>query len=208
MSTLVRAHLHAWRLPWSRAQARCAATAPLARHVRRRGRSRRRRNPALEATACSPASRRRCPWSGSPSARPSAMRSVRERTTWRPQRCSRWAHTSCLSSDEDESEAAATLARSTALAVLALGLSISIDELAIGFSVGLLRLPLTWAIVLIAAQAFLAAQLGLRLGAHVSERVPRAHAGSRRSRPDRARRRVPRGAGCLVAICPTGAGVR
>ena len=34
-------------------------------------------------------------------------------------------------------------ARARGLAVLALGLSISIDELAIGFSVGRLRLPLT-----------------------------------------------------------------
>ena len=76
-----------------------------------------------------------------------------------------------LNSDEDESEAAAKLARAHGLAVLALGLSISLDELAIGFSVGLLRLPFTWAIVLIACQAFLAAQLGLRLGAHVGEHV-------------------------------------
>ena len=53
--------------------------------------------------------------------------------------------------------------------VLLLGLSISLDELAIGFTLGLLRLPVVLVIVLIAAQAFVAAQIGLRLGARVGE---------------------------------------
>jgi len=57
------------------------------------------------------------------------------------------------------------------LALVALGLSISLDELAIGFSFGLLRSALLWALVLIAAQAFVAAQLGLRLGARAREAV-------------------------------------
>jgi putative Mn2+ efflux pump MntP len=56
-------------------------------------------------------------------------------------------------------------------AVLALGLSISLDELAIGFSVGLVRLPLTWLILAIAVQALVAAQLGLSLGAKISEKL-------------------------------------
>ena len=55
------------------------------------------------------------------------------------------------------------------LALVALGLSISLDELAIGFSFGLLHVSLVWALVLIAAQAFVAAQLGLWLGARVGE---------------------------------------
>lgn len=53
------------------------------------------------------------------------------------------------------------------LALIGLGMSISLDELAIGFSFGLLHLSLLWALVLIAVQAFVAAQLGLWLGARV-----------------------------------------
>lgn len=55
------------------------------------------------------------------------------------------------------------------LALLGLGLSISLDELAIGFSFGLLHVSFVWALVLIAVQAFVAAQLGLLLGARVGE---------------------------------------
>jgi len=43
------------------------------------------------------------------------------------------------------------------------------DELAIGFTIGLLHLFLWLALILIGAQAFLFAQLGLRLGAHLNE---------------------------------------
>lgn len=53
--------------------------------------------------------------------------------------------------------------------LLAFGLSVSLDELAIGFTIGLLRLPLAAAVAVIAAQAFVAAQLGLRLGARLRE---------------------------------------
>jgi putative Mn2+ efflux pump MntP len=53
---------------------------------------------------------------------------------------------------------------------LLLGLSISLDEFAIGFTLGLLRLPVALVIVLIAVQAFLVTQLGLRLGRRLSER--------------------------------------
>lgn len=52
----------------------------------------------------------------------------------------------------------------------ALGLSISLDELAIGFSAGLLRLPLVAMVIAIAVQAFLVTQVGVRLGARVGER--------------------------------------
>jgi putative Mn2+ efflux pump MntP len=50
-----------------------------------------------------------------------------------------------------------------------LGISISLDELAIGFTLGLLRLPVALVIVLIAVQAFVVTQLGLRLGNRLSE---------------------------------------
>ena len=57
------------------------------------------------------------------------------------------------------------------LAALGLGVSISLDELAIGFTLGLLRLNVLLIIVLIGAQTFLVTQLGLRLGRQVGERV-------------------------------------
>jgi putative Mn2+ efflux pump MntP len=77
-----------------------------------------------------------------------------------------------FSDDDDEAEKVSSLARIHGLAIIGLGISISLDELAIGFSIGLLHLPLVWAIVLIAAQAFVAAQLGMRLGGRVGARFP------------------------------------
>lgn len=55
------------------------------------------------------------------------------------------------------------------IGVVALGISISLDEFAIGFTLGLLRLPAGLLIVLIALQAFVLAQLGLRVGDRLSE---------------------------------------
>lgn len=56
------------------------------------------------------------------------------------------------------------------LAIFALGISISLDEFAIGFSLGLVRLPLVAVIITIALVALLASQLGLALGSRISER--------------------------------------
>lgn len=75
----------------------------------------------------------------------------------------------------DEDEAAARLAKATGLTAIALGLSISLDELAIGFSLGLARLPVVPVIAAIAVLAVVASQLGLALGQVVSERF-REHA--------------------------------
>ena len=72
--------------------------------------------------------------------------------------------------DRDESERVGLLARTRGLAAIGLGISISLDELAIGFSIGLTRLPVTAVIAAIALQAFLAAQLGLAVGARIGER--------------------------------------
>jgi manganese efflux pump family protein len=72
--------------------------------------------------------------------------------------------------DEDEEEKAARITTSRGLALIGLGISISLDELAIGFSIGLSRLPVIAVIVAIALQAFIAAQLGLALGAQIAER--------------------------------------
>jgi putative Mn2+ efflux pump MntP len=57
------------------------------------------------------------------------------------------------------------------MGAILLGISISLDELAIGFTIGLLRLPAVLVIVLIAAQTFIVTQLGLRLGHRLSERL-------------------------------------
>ena len=76
-----------------------------------------------------------------------------------------------FAAEGDEVDAASRLSRAHGIALLALGVSISLDELAIGFSAGLLHLPLAWAIILIGSQALLAAQLGLRFGASLGERV-------------------------------------
>jgi putative Mn2+ efflux pump MntP len=70
----------------------------------------------------------------------------------------------------EEVDKAGRLAGAHGVALLGLGLSISLDELAIGFGVGLARLPAVPVIVAIGVQAFVAAQLGVRLGARVGER--------------------------------------
>jgi putative Mn2+ efflux pump MntP len=80
-----------------------------------------------------------------------------------------------FAASRDEDEAAARLAKATGLTAVALGLSISLDELAIGFSLGLARLPVVPVIVAIAVLAVVASQLGLALGQVVSERF-REHA--------------------------------
>lgn len=71
---------------------------------------------------------------------------------------------------DDEADTADRLAAARGLAMLGLGIGISLDELAIGFGIGLTRLPLIPAIVAIAVQAFVGVQLGLRLGARIGER--------------------------------------
>lgn len=72
--------------------------------------------------------------------------------------------------DEEKEEARLKLlARAQGVAIIDLGLAISIDELAIGFSLGLLGLPLVVAVVWLGVQAFVAAQLGMRLGLRIGE---------------------------------------
>jgi manganese efflux pump family protein len=77
-----------------------------------------------------------------------------------------------LSGDEDaEEERVRRLSQAHGIAVVGLGIGISLDELAIGFSLGLTGLSIVEVVVAIAVQAFIAVQLGLRLGARVSDRV-------------------------------------
>lgn len=71
--------------------------------------------------------------------------------------------------DDSEGARAAGLATRRGFAVIALGISISLDELAMGFTIGLLHLSLSLAVVVIGAQAFLFSQIGLRLGARLGE---------------------------------------
>jgi putative Mn2+ efflux pump MntP len=76
-----------------------------------------------------------------------------------------------LFADEDaEEDRARRLLSASGLALAGLGLSISVDELAIGFTLGLARLPVPAVLLAIAVQAFVAAQLGLALGARIGER--------------------------------------
>ena len=79
--------------------------------------------------------------------------------------------------NESEEERVASLGSAHGLAGLALGISVSLDELAVGLTIGLLGVNVWLAIVLIGVQAFLFAQLGLRLGArlggHARERAER-----------------------------------
>jgi putative Mn2+ efflux pump MntP len=70
-----------------------------------------------------------------------------------------------------EEDTIARLADARGPGMLLLGLSISIDELAIGFTLGLLRLPAALVVALIALQALILTQLGLRLGNGLSEQV-------------------------------------
>jgi putative Mn2+ efflux pump MntP len=75
-----------------------------------------------------------------------------------------------LAGDEDEEEKASRITTSHGLALITLGISISLDELAIGFTIGLAHLPVIAVIVAIALQAFIAAHLGLAIGARIGER--------------------------------------
>jgi putative Mn2+ efflux pump MntP len=73
-----------------------------------------------------------------------------------------------LGADAREEQKLGQLVQMSGLGALILGVSISLDELAIGFTLGLLRLPAGLVVILIALQAFVVAQLGLRVGARLS----------------------------------------
>ncbi len=76
--------------------------------------------------------------------------------------------------EEDDEQKLRLLETARGWSVVVLGVGISVDELAVGFGVGLLRLPLLLLIVLIAVQAFLAAQLGMRFGSRLAENARQA----------------------------------
>lgn len=74
------------------------------------------------------------------------------------------------SDGDDEERTIERLAGGRGWALIGLAFGISLDELAIGFGIGLARQSVTEIIAAIAVQAFVGAQLGLVLGAWVSER--------------------------------------
>jgi putative Mn2+ efflux pump MntP len=69
----------------------------------------------------------------------------------------------------DEEDRLLSLTQRGMLGAAALGVSISLDELAIGFSAGLLRLPIPATVIAIGAQAVIVTQIGLRLGVRAGE---------------------------------------
>ncbi len=71
--------------------------------------------------------------------------------------------------EDKEAQRLKLLAHAKGLAIIDLG--ISIDELTIGLSLGLLRLPLIIAVLYLGIQAFGAAQLGFWLGGRLSEKL-------------------------------------
>src|SRR5437660_9247018 len=73
--------------------------------------------------------------------------------------------------EEKEQERLGLLGRTHGLAAIGLGISVSMDELAIGFTIGLLRFSIFLVVILIGVQTFVVTQLGIRLGARVGERV-------------------------------------
>ncbi|HWE07837.1 MAG TPA: manganese efflux pump [Solirubrobacteraceae bacterium] len=73
--------------------------------------------------------------------------------------------------DEREDEELARIATIRGAGALLLGVSVSLDELAVGFTLGLLGLPAKVVIPLIPLQALILTQLGLRLGGRLSERL-------------------------------------
>lgn len=75
---------------------------------------------------------------------------------------------------DDEQRKAGRLTTAHGATLIGLGISISLDELAIGFSLGLTHVPLLPIIIAIATQTLLVAQLGLHLGARIAERYREA----------------------------------
>jgi putative Mn2+ efflux pump MntP len=72
---------------------------------------------------------------------------------------------------DDDDERIAELAQMNGVRTIALGISISLDELAIGFTLGLLHVSAALVIALIAVQTLIVTQLGLRLGSRLSELI-------------------------------------
>src|ERR1700694_3724522 len=77
----------------------------------------------------------------------------------------------CRDRDSDRAGGFPALAATRGLAAIGLGISISLDELAIGFTLGLLRFSIPLVIALIGIQTLVVTQAGLRLGSRMGEAV-------------------------------------
>jgi manganese efflux pump family protein len=75
---------------------------------------------------------------------------------------------------DEETGRARQIVSARGAAILALALTSSLDELAIGFTIGLLGLPLVPVLALIVAQSIVVTQLGMRLGARAAPRLREA----------------------------------
>ncbi|HEV7932437.1 MAG TPA: manganese efflux pump [Actinomadura sp.] len=73
--------------------------------------------------------------------------------------------------EQSEQAKAGRLTRAHGMAVIGIGLTLSLDELAIGFGLGLADLPFIPVVLAIAIQTFLGTQLGLALGNRLSEHL-------------------------------------
>jgi len=76
--------------------------------------------------------------------------------------------------DESEGERILSMTQRGLWSALALGASISLDGLAIGFSAGLLHLPILTMAIAIGVQAFVLTHVGIRIGSRVGERMREA----------------------------------
>jgi putative Mn2+ efflux pump MntP len=74
-----------------------------------------------------------------------------------------------LYEDKGDDDRTRRLASAQGLRIVGLGLSIALDELAVGVSLGLLDINAPLAVILIAAQALIVAQIGLRLGTRLGD---------------------------------------
>lgn len=73
--------------------------------------------------------------------------------------------------DDGEERRLRLLAQARGLPMIYLGISISIDELTVGFSAGLLAIPIALAVAWIGVQAFAVTQAGLRFGDRLGEKL-------------------------------------
>ncbi len=76
--------------------------------------------------------------------------------------------------DEPKGDRLLSMTQRGLFGLIALGVSISLDELAIGFSAGLLRLPILAMVIAIGLQALIVTQIGVRVGTRVGERMREA----------------------------------
>ena len=73
--------------------------------------------------------------------------------------------------EENEGVRIERLVGSNGITMAGAGVAVSLDELAIGFTLGLLGVPIAAALILIAAQAFAISQLGFAIGNRVGEAI-------------------------------------